>query len=80
MNHFCVYKTHILGSFYYFQKRFIPTVYKFRLVYTLLHCCLNNTPSFPKFHNEINTLNKIFQLNGYALYFIDRCIKQLNFM
>ena len=57
-------------------KSFIPTVYKFDLVYTLLHRCFNITSSYEKFHNEINALKQILKLNEYPTQFIDRCIKQ----
>ena len=57
-------------------KSFIPTVYKFGLVYTLLHRCFHITSSYEKFHNEINALKQILKLNGYPTQFIDRCIKQ----
>ena len=57
-------------------KSFRPTVYKFSLLYTLLHRCFNITSSYEKFHNEINALKQIFKLNGYPIQFIDRCIKQ----
>ena len=57
-------------------KSFIPTVYKFGLVYTLLHRCFNITSSYEKFDNEINALKQILKLNGYPTQFIDRCIKQ----
>ena len=56
-------------------RSFIPTVQKFSLVYTLLHCCFNITSSYKKFHNEINALKQIFKLNGYPIQFIDTCIK-----
>ena len=57
-------------------KSFIPTVYKFGLVYTLLRRCFNITSSYEIFHNEINALKQILKLNGYPTQFIDRCIKQ----
>ena len=57
-------------------KSSIPTVQKFDLLYTLLHCCFNITTSYEKFHNEINALKQFFKLNGYHIQFIDRCIKQ----
>ena len=57
-------------------RSFIPTVQKFSLVYTLLHCCFNITSSYKKFHKEINALKQIFKLNGYPIQFIDTCIKQ----
>ena len=58
------------------SKSFVPTVNKFGLVYTLLHCCFNITSSYEKFHNEINALKQVLKLNGYPTQFIDRCMKQ----
>ena len=58
------------------MESFIPTVYKFGLVYTLLHRCFNITSSYETFHNEINALKQILKLNGYPTQFIDGCIKQ----
>ena len=37
-------------------KRFVPTVYKFHLVYSSLHRCFNIASSDDKFPNEINAL------------------------
>ena len=50
-------------------KSFIPTVYKFGLVYTFLHRCCNITSSNEKFHNEINALKQILKLPiSYSVY------------
>ena len=57
-------------------KSFIPIVYKFGLVFTLLHRCFNITSSYEKFHNEIKALKQILKLNRNPTQFIDRCIKQ----
>ena len=43
-------KPTFIGVFTNF-KNFIPTVYKFGLVYTLLHRCFNITSSYEKFLN-----------------------------
>ena len=71
-----VYRKHTFSGVFTNFKSFIPTVYKFGLVYTLLHCCFDITSSYEKFHNEINPLKQILKLNGYPTQFIDRCIKQ----
>ena len=71
-----VYRKPIFSGGFTNFRSFIPTVYKFRLVYTLLHCCFNITSSYEKFHNEINTLKQILKLNGYPTQFIDRSIKK----
>ena len=68
------FTTSVYGVFTNF-KSFIPTVYKFDLVYTLLHRCFNIISYYEKFHNEINALKQIFKINGYPFQFIDRCIK-----
>ena len=44
-------------------KSFIPTVYNFGLVYTLLHSCFNINSSYEKFHNEINALKQILKIS-----------------
>ena len=48
-------------------KSFMLTVYKFSLVYILLHRCFNVTSSYKKFHNEKNALKQIFRLDGYPI-------------
>ena len=57
-------------------KGFIPRVYEFGLVYTLLHRCFNIISTYEKFNNEIYALKQIFKLNGYPIQFADRCTKQ----
>ena len=49
------------GVFNNFQS-FIPTVYKFGLIYTLLHRCFTVTSSYEKFHLEINALKQFLDL------------------
>ena len=71
-----VYKNPTFSGVFTNFKSFIPTVYKFDLVCTLLHCCFNITSSYENFHNEINALKQILKLNEYPTQFIDRCIKQ----
>ena len=72
---FSVYRKPTFSGVFTNFKSFIPTVYKFGLVYTLLHRCFNIS-SYEKFHNEINALKQILKLNVYPTQFIDRCIKQ----
>ena len=70
------YRKPTFSEFFTSCKSFIPTVYKFGLVYILLHRCFNITSSYEKFHNEIDSLKQILKLNGYPTQFIDRPIKQ----
>ena len=46
-------------------KGFMPVVYKFGLVYTLLHRSFSISSSFEKFHEEIVLLKDIFRNNEY---------------
>ena len=66
----------LLVEFLLISKVLYSTVYKFGLVYTLLHRCFNIISYYEKFHNEINALKQIFKINRYPFQFIDRCIKQ----
>ena len=70
-----MYRKPSFSGFFTNFKSFIPKVYKFGLVYTLLHHCFNIAYSYQKFHNEINALKQIFKLNGYPIQFTNRCIK-----
>ena len=54
-----VYKKPTFSGGFTNFKSFIPTVYKFGLVYILLHLCFNVMSSYENFHNEINA-PKIF--------------------
>ena len=67
-------KTTFSGIFTNF-KSFAPTVYKFGLVYTLLHRHFNIAFCYDKFHNETKALKQIFKLNRYPIRFIDTWIK-----
>ena len=53
-------------------KIFIPTVYKFGLVYTVLHHCFNITSSYEKFHKCSNLKDILFSL------LIGRCFFKLH--
>ena len=71
-----VYRKATFSGIFTNIKRFIPTVHKFGLGYTLLHRCFNIISSYQKFNNKINALKQIFKLNVYPIQFIDRFIKQ----
>ena len=65
-----VYRKPTFSGVFTNSKSFIPTVYKFGLVYILLHRYCNITSSYEKFHNEINALKQILNLNGKILFLI----------
>ena len=62
------------GVFFYFDS-FIPRVYKFNLVSTLIFRCYFICCSMELFHIEIMQLKKIFEKNGYDHKFFDRCLQ-----
>ena len=61
------------GVFTNFES-FIPTSYKYALIFTLLHRASKLFSEL--FHKEIENLKNIFGKNGYPLNFTDFCIKK----
>ena len=57
-------------------KSFIPTVYKFSLIPSLLFRCFHLCSDFEKFHHEVDNLKCILRKNNYPQYFIDNCIRK----
>ena len=57
---------------YYF---FLPSLYKFGIVYILVHKFFRICSDWTKFHAELTFLKKIFRKNGYLENFIDKCFK-----
>ena len=56
-------------------KIFLPVVYKFVLVYTILHSSFPILSSYKKLNEEIVSLKDIFKNNEYLHFFINICIK-----
>ena len=56
-------------------ESFLPTVYKFGMVYTLVCRCFKTCSDWTKFHGELSFLKQVFLKNGYPLSFIDNCFK-----
>ena len=55
---------------------FIPKSYKCNLRFTLLHRAFKLCSSFECFHQEIDKLKTIFEINGYPKSLVDFCIKK----
>ena len=55
---------------------FLPSVYKFCMVYTLVYKCFHICLDWKKFHAELTFLKKIFCKIGYPENFIDKCFKK----
>ena len=56
-------------------KRFLPSVYKFGMVYALVYRCFCICSDWTQFHTELTFLKGVFQKNGYSGNFIDKCFK-----
>ena len=57
-------------------ESFLPSVYKFGMVYTLVYGCFHICSNWTQFHAELIFLKRIFQKNGYPKNFIDKCFKK----
>ena len=71
-----VYRKPTFSGVYSNFSSFIPTSYKFGLVYTLLHRCFVICSNFNQFHKEVVFLKTVMSKNGYPLNFIDACVKK----
>ena len=54
---------------------FIPNLYKYNLLFALLHRAFKLCSNFERFHQEIDKLKTIFENNGYPKCFVVFCIK-----
>ena len=54
---------------------FLPTTYKFSMIYNLVFRCFSICSNWTNFHNELVFLKDIFFKNGYPISFIDKCFK-----
>ena len=65
-----VYKKPIFSDVYTNFKSFLPTIYKFGMVYTLAYRCFKICSDWTKFHEELSFLKQVFFKNRYPLSFI----------
>ena len=70
-----VYRKPTFSDVYTHFESFLPTVYKFGMVYTLVYRCFEICSDWTKFHEELSFLKQVFLKNGYPLSFIDNCFK-----
>ena len=71
-----VYRKPTFTGVYTHFHSFIPSVYKFGLLSTLLFRYFTLQSNYVLFHLEVVELKKIFLKNGYPSRFIDTCIKK----
>ena len=62
------------GVYTHFE-RFLPTIYKFCMIYILVYRCFKICSDWTKFHEELNFLKQILLKKGYPQSFIDNCFK-----
>ena len=69
-----VYRKPTFTGVYTHFHSFLPSMYKFGLLSTILFRYFSICSSFQLFHLEVCEFKKIFLRNGYSLKFIDACI------
>ena len=70
-----LYRKPTFSGVYTHFESFLPTAYKFCMVYTLAYCCFKICSDGTKFHEELSFLKQVFLKNGYSLSFINNCFK-----
>ena len=71
-----VYRKPTFTGVYTHFESFLPSVYKFGLLSTLLYRYFSICSSYALFHLEVLQFKKIFLMNGYPSSFIDSCIRK----
>ena len=71
-----IYRKPTFSDVYSNFECFLPSVYKFGMVYTLDYRCFCICSNLTQFHTESIFLNVIFQENGYPENFINKCFKK----
>ena len=71
-----IYRKPTFSGLYSNLEIFLPSVYKFGMVYTLVYRCFCIWSDWAKFHAELTFKKGIFRKNGYPENFIDKCFKK----
>ena len=67
--------TNVFSSVYTHFESFLPTIYKFGMIYILVYRCFKICSIWRKFLEELNFLKQIFSKNVHLQSFIDNCFK-----
>ena len=70
------YRKPTFSGVYSNYESFLPSVYKFGMVYTLVYTFFRICSKWRQFHTELTVLKGIFQKNFFATKFIDECFKK----
>ena len=71
-----IYQKPSFSSLYRSFESFLPSLYKFGIVNTLVYICFLICSNWTQFHTKFSFLKGIFQKNGYPENFIDKCFKK----
>ena len=71
-----IYRKPTFSGVYSNFESFLPSVYKFGKVYTLVYRCFRICSNWTQFHTELIFLKGIFQKNCYPKNFIYKCFKK----
>ena len=71
-----VYRKPTFSGVYTHFDSFLPSTYKFGMIYTLAYRCFCICSDWTKFHSELTKLKDIFRKNGLPVSFIDKCFKK----
>ena len=71
-----IYRKPTFSGVYSDFESFLPSVYKFGMVYTLVYRCVRICSNWTQFHTELIYRKGIFQKNSYPKNFIDKCFKR----
>ena len=71
-----IYRKPTFSSVYSNFESFLPSVYKFGMVYTFFYRCFRICSNWTQFYTELIFLEGIFQKNDCPKNFIDKCFKK----
>ena len=71
-----IYRKPTFSGVYSNFETFLPSVYKFGMVHTLVYRCFRICSNWTQFHTELIYLKRIFQKSSYPKNFIDKCFKR----
>ena len=71
-----IYRKPTFSDVYSNFECFLPSVYKFGMVYTLVYRCFCICSNWTQYHTELTFLKGVFQRNGYPENFIDKSFKK----
>ena len=72
-----VYRKPTFSGVYTHFESFLPTIYKFGMIYTLVYRCFKICSDWTKFNEELNFLKQIFLKNRYPQSFMHSCFKTI---